>query len=81
MTGVVASYRGRKIALALKLLAIRYAWSHGAKTIRTHNDSLNAPMLAINRKLGYQPQSGKYRLRKEIAGQGPLPGRFLNANG
>ncbi len=66
MTGVFESYRGRKIALALKLLAIRYARLHGAKTIRTHNDSLNAPMLAINRKLGYQPQSGKYRLRKEI---------------
>ncbi len=67
MTGVLKSYRGRKIALALKLLAIRYAWLNGAKTIRTHNDSLNAPMLAINRKLGYQPQSGKYRLRKEIS--------------
>ncbi len=63
MTGVLAPYRGRKIALALKLAAIRYAREHGARYLRTDNDSLNAPMLAINRKLGYQPRSGKYILR------------------
>ncbi|RPJ41081.1 MAG: GNAT family N-acetyltransferase [Chloroflexi bacterium] len=66
MTGVLEAYRGRKIALALKLLAIRYARSCGAKTMRTHNDSRNAPILAINRKLGYQPQPGKYFLRKVV---------------
>lgn len=66
MTGVLPEYRGRKIALALKLLAIRYARASGARTMRTHNDSLNAPMLAINRKLGYQPQSGKYVMRKKL---------------
>jgi GNAT superfamily N-acetyltransferase len=66
MTGVLEAYRGRKIALALKLLAIRYAREHGAKTMRTHNDSLNEPMLAINRKLGYQPRMGKYSLKRVI---------------
>ncbi len=66
MTGVVAPYRGRKIALALKLLAIRYARANGSLTMRTHNDSKNEPMLAINRKLGYQPQSGKYFMQKII---------------
>jgi ribosomal protein S18 acetylase RimI-like enzyme len=64
MTGVLEPYRGRKIALALKLLAIRYAREHGARYIRTDNDSLNAPMLAINQKLGYKPQPGKYLLIK-----------------
>jgi GNAT superfamily N-acetyltransferase len=67
MTGVLRPYRGRKIALALKLKAIRYARAHGARTLRTHNDSLNAPMLAINRKLGYRPQPGKYILRCNAA--------------
>ncbi|MCA0455116.1 MAG: GNAT family N-acetyltransferase [Chloroflexi bacterium] len=65
MTGVLREYRGRKIALALKLLTIRYAQQLGALTITTDNDSQNAPMLAINRKLGYMPLPGVYRLLKE----------------
>ena len=60
-TGVEQEYRGRHIALALKLLAIRYARQCGAAYIRTNNDSQNAPILAINRKLGYAPQPGWYR--------------------
>jgi GNAT superfamily N-acetyltransferase len=63
-TGVLPAYRERKIALALKLDAIRYARAHGAAYIRTNNDSMNAPMLAVNRKLGYQRQPGKYKLVK-----------------
>lgn len=65
MTGVVKPYRGRGIAQALKLLAIRYARAAGMETLRTNNDSANAPMLAINHKLGYQPQPGKYLLKFE----------------
>ncbi len=60
ITGVDRAYRGRGIAQALKLLSIRCARSYGARYIRTNNDSRNAPMLAINRKLGYQPQPGYY---------------------
>lgn len=62
ITGVERAYRGRGIALALKLLSIRCARAYGAAYIRTHNDSENAPMLAINRKLGYQPLPGLYRV-------------------
>jgi len=65
ITGVMPAYRGRKIAQVLKLLTIRYAKAYGADYIRTHNDSENAPMLAINRRLGYQAQVGSYRLVKE----------------
>ncbi len=61
-TGVIRPYRGRKIAQALKAQAVRYARKQGAVAIDTENDSLNAPMLAINRKFGYQPQPGKYKL-------------------
>jgi GNAT superfamily N-acetyltransferase len=64
ITGVMPAYRGRKIAQALKLLTIRYAKAYGADHIRTHNDSENEPMLAINRRLGYQAQVGIYRLGK-----------------
>ena len=67
ITGVDRAYRGRHIALALKLLGIRYAKSKGALTIRTDNDSQNGPMLAINRKLDYRPEPGIYRLFKQLA--------------
>lgn len=63
ITGVLGEYRGRKIAQALKLLAVAYARSQGAHSMRTHNNSLNAPMLAVNRKLGYAPEPGKILLR------------------
>ncbi len=65
-TGVRKEYRGRHIALALKLLAIRYARSRGAAYIRTNNDSQNAPILAINRKLGYVPQPGYFKCIKKL---------------
>jgi GNAT superfamily N-acetyltransferase len=61
-TGVIRGYRGRKIALALKVLAARYARQQGALQVDTDNDSFNAPMLAVNRKMGYQPEGGKYVL-------------------
>lgn len=62
ITGVDRAYRGRRIAQALKLLTIRYARAVGAAAIYTENDSTNAPMLAVNRRLGYRPLPGDYRL-------------------
>lgn len=65
-TDVDRAYHGRKIALALKLLAIQCARRYGASSIMTDNDSMNAPMLAINRKLGYQQESAMYRLLRAL---------------
>jgi GNAT superfamily N-acetyltransferase len=65
-TGVDRAYRGHKLAQALKSLSIRFAQSYGADYIITHNDSQNAPMLAVNRKLGYQPLPGVYRMVKQL---------------
>jgi GNAT superfamily N-acetyltransferase len=62
ITGVLRSHRGRKIAQALKIMAVRYARQNGALMLGTDNDSTNAPMLAINQKMGYQPLPGKYGL-------------------
>jgi len=62
LTGVLPAYRGRGIALALKLLAIANARRHGAAYLRTNNDSENAPILAINRTLCYRSEPGYYRL-------------------
>lgn len=69
-TLVHPDYRGRKIALALKVLGIAAARRAGAPYLRTGNDSLNAPMLAVNRKLGYVPESGGYQVVREL----PRPG-------
>ncbi len=66
MTGVVAGCRGRHIALALKLAAVRCARRHGVSELRTKNDSGNIPMVALNRKLGFQPRPGEYQLINEL---------------
>jgi GNAT superfamily N-acetyltransferase len=66
-TGVDPAWRGKGIALALKLLTIACARRYGAGSISTNNDSDNAPMLAINRTLGYQPEPGYYRMIREPA--------------
>lgn len=53
LTGVTREWRGRGIATRLKLAAIEVAKAYGAPYIRTDNASDNAPMLAINDKLGF----------------------------
>lgn len=65
-TGVLKEYRGRKIALALKLQTIRRSREWSAAYLRTNNDSENAPILAINRKLGYKPQPGFFKCVKDL---------------
>ena len=66
-TGVLPNYRGRNIALALKLLGIHWSKQIGAAYTRTNNDSQNTAILAINKKLGYQAQAGYYRMLKVLA--------------
>ncbi|MDQ0110709.1 GNAT family N-acetyltransferase [Paenibacillus harenae] len=61
-TCVAPVYRGRGIAMALKKLSIDIARKRGFRYIRTNNDSLNGPMLAINRKLGYKPVPGYFQM-------------------
>lgn len=65
-TSVDQAYRGRQIALALKLAAIELARAEGATRLTTGNDSLNAGMLAVNEKLGYSPEAGTYEMVKQL---------------
>jgi mycothiol synthase len=52
-TGVLLEYRGRGIATALKARQIALHQAAGGEVIETENHANNAPMLAVNRKLGY----------------------------
>jgi GNAT superfamily N-acetyltransferase len=65
-TGVRRDWRGKKIALALKVRGIAYARAHGHTCLRTSNDSLNAPMLAINDRLGFVRRPGQFEMVKDL---------------
>jgi mycothiol synthase len=68
MTAVRPAYRGRGLALALKEATIAWAIAHGLDSLETGNDELNAPMRAVNARLGYRP------IPDSIGLQGPLAG-------
>lgn len=55
-TGVLRAYRGRGIAAELKRRVARFARDSGFRFLKTGNDSLNGPILAINRRMGFQPE-------------------------
>ena len=64
-TGVDKRYRGRKLAQAVKVLALRYARQVlEVSTVRTHHNSYNVPMIAIDRKLGYVQTPGIFSMQK-----------------
>jgi GNAT superfamily N-acetyltransferase len=65
-TGVARAYRGRGLATAVKVVAIEHAKAKGAPALRTHNDSTNQRMLAVNQKMGYQPAPGVFGLEKRF---------------
>jgi GNAT superfamily N-acetyltransferase len=65
-TGVRREYRGKGIAIALKLNIIDYARRNGYTRVKTWNDSINAPMLAVNIKLGFKREVGWLTLEKSL---------------
>lgn len=66
-TGVLPEYRGRRIALALKMLGVQTARACGVPYLRTHNDSMNGPLLRINRDLiGFRAEPGSYKMVREL---------------
>ena len=67
MTGTRRAYRGRGLALAVKLASIEWAAANGITRMLTFNDATNAPMLAVNRRLGYEPIGRRVEWLKELA--------------
>jgi GNAT superfamily N-acetyltransferase len=60
-------YRGRGIARAVKLQTLAQAIELGIPSVRTDNDSENAPMLHINEALGYDTLPGYINLVKRVS--------------
>jgi len=53
MTGVRSDHRGRGVATALKAASAIWAKAQGYTSIQTNNAQSNAPMLAVNDRLGF----------------------------
>ena len=69
-TGVDLRYRSRKLAQAVKSLALSYARDQlGVDKVRTNHNADNAPMIAIDRKLGYVQIPGTCRMEKTLTGK------------
>ena len=67
MTGTLRGYRGCGLARLVKLASIRWAAEHGVERILTGNDETNAAVLAVNRRLGYQPFTEHHVYAKELS--------------
>jgi GNAT superfamily N-acetyltransferase len=69
MTGTLGSHRGRGLARLAKIATIRACRDAGIVRITTSNAETNAPMLAINNRLGYRPTLVTTSLEKRLAPQ------------
>jgi len=59
-TASVPAYRGRGLARLAKTAALHRAAAAGVRVAYTSNDEANAPMLAINARLGYRPVAAQW---------------------
>ena len=66
-TCVAPAYRGRGIAVALKLRAIGWARQQGVRWFYTSSEAGNEPMIAINRRLGYQAGARRVEVENELS--------------
>ncbi|HEX3289761.1 MAG TPA: GNAT family N-acetyltransferase [Gaiella sp.] len=67
LTSVAASHRNRGIATALKQAQIAWASRLGYRELMTSTQADNAPMRAVNDKLGYEPRPAWIRVEGALA--------------
>lgn len=65
-TCTLREYRGRGLAKIAKVVALHKAAQAGIHTAITCNDYTNAPMIAVNDWLGYQPFASEYAYLKQL---------------
>jgi len=66
ITSVAASHRNRGIATALKQAQIAWASRNGYRELMTSTQDGNAPMRALNDKLGYEPRPAWVRFEAPL---------------
>ncbi|MFG2163626.1 GNAT family N-acetyltransferase [Micromonospora chersina] len=65
-TGTVPEHRGRGLARLAKQAALHRAAASGVRTAYTSNDEANAPMLAVNARLGYRPVASQWSCLRDL---------------
>ena len=65
-TGMLRAERGKGIATALKLRALRALREKGVTLYGTTNDEANVAMRGINKRLGYEPDPPSVQVRKSL---------------
>lgn len=66
-TGVDRRYRGRKLAQAVKVTALRYARDTlKVNLVHTDHNTMNQPIIAIDRKFGYVEMPGTFVMKKVL---------------
>lgn len=65
-TGTHPRYRNRGLARLVKLASLHWAREHGLREVWTGNDGENAPMLAVNRRLGYRVQHARSKHVRDL---------------
>ena len=64
LTGARREHRRRGLALALKLAALGVARERGTASVWTGNATTNAPMLALNTRLGFRPRTAWIEMQR-----------------
>ncbi|MFI7577646.1 GNAT family N-acetyltransferase [Micromonospora sp. NPDC049497] len=65
-TGTLPEHRGRGLALLAKQTSLHRAAARGIRVAYTSNDEANAPMLAVNARLGYRPVASQWSCLREL---------------
>ncbi|NES31541.1 GNAT family N-acetyltransferase [Micromonospora terminaliae] len=65
-TGTVPAHRGRGLAGLAKRAALHRAAAGGVRTAYASNDEANAPMLAVNARLGYRPVASQWSCLRDL---------------
>lgn len=69
LTGMLPEYRGKGIAMALKLANVEAARKLGKREIRTWNDTTNRAMLRINEAMGFVKQPAEIVYLKDLTAE------------